>query len=98
MGVAVSSEAEARSIGAAYLLTSDITKLKQSKAGGLFGAVTGITAGAKYDAEVSYKLVKLADGSTALTNKASAKSETEANAAAQGILGQEARAVLGMVK
>jgi hypothetical protein len=98
MGIAVSSEAEARSMGATYRLSSDITKLKQSKAGGLFGAVTGINAAAKYDAEVNYKLIKLADGSTALSSKSSAKSETEAQAAAEGILGQEARAVLGVVK
>ena len=98
MGIPVSSEAEARSIGATYLLSSDITKLKQSKAGGMFGAVTGITAGAKFDAEVNYKLVKLGDGSSVLASKSSAKSETEAQAAAEGILAAEARAVLAAIK
>jgi hypothetical protein len=96
--MAVNSEADARAAGAAYILTSDISKLKQSKAGGLFGAVTGINAAAKYDAQVDYKLVKLADGSTVLSSKSASKSETEANAAAQNILGMEAVAVLGAVR
>ena len=99
MGVAVSSEAEARSMGATYILTSDISKLKQSKVGGLFGKVTGVTTGAaNYDAQVDFKLVKVADGSTVLSSKAAAKSETEAQRAAEGILGQEAIAVLGAAR
>jgi curli biogenesis system outer membrane secretion channel CsgG len=96
--IAVSSEADARAAGATYILTSDISKLKQSKAGGLFGAVTGISAAAKFDAQVDYKLVKLADGSMVLSSKAASKSETEANAAAQNILGMEAVAVLGAIR
>jgi len=102
MGIAVSSEAEARSMGAAYILTSDISKLKQStggKIGGMFGKVTGVpTGGSPYDAQVDYKLVKLADGSTVLSSKAASKSESEAQRAAEVILGQEAAAVLGSVK
>jgi hypothetical protein len=99
MGIAVSSEAEARSMGAAYILTSDISKLKQSKVGGLFGKVTGVQTGAaNYDAQVDFRLVKLADGSTALSSKAAAKSESDAQRAAEGILGQEAIAVLGVAK
>ncbi|HEV7701548.1 MAG TPA: hypothetical protein VGO43_15060 [Pyrinomonadaceae bacterium] len=97
-GMAVGSEAEAKAAGATYILTSDISKLKQSKAGGLFGAVTGISAAAKFDAQVDYKLVKLADGSMVLSSKAASKSETEANAAAQNILGMEAVAVLGAIR
>ena len=102
MGVAVSSEAEARSMGAAYILWTDISKLKQStagKIGGMFGRATGApTGGGNYDAQADYKLVKLGDGSTVLSSKASSKTETDAQRAAEGILGQEASAVLGAVK
>ncbi len=102
MAIAVSSEAEARSMGAAYILSTDISKLKQStagKIGGMFGRATGApTGGGNYDAQVDYKLVKLADGSTALSNKATSKTETEAQRAAEGILAQEATAVLAAAK
>ena len=102
MGVAVTSEAEARSVGAAYILSSDISKMKQStggKIGGMFGKVTGVpTGGSPYDAQVDYKLVKVADGSTVLSSKATSKSDSDAQRAAEGILGQAAVAVLGSVK
>ena len=102
MGVAVSSEAEAKAIGAAYILSSDISKMKQStggKIGGMFGKVTGVpTGGSPFDAQVDFKLVKLADGSTVLSSKAASKSESEAQRAAEVILGQEAVAVLGSVR
>jgi len=99
MGIAVGSEAEARAAGATYILSSDISKLKQSKVGGLFGKVAGVSTGAaNYDAQVDYKLVKLSDGSTVLSSKAAAKSESEAQRAAEGILAQEATAVLAAAK
>jgi hypothetical protein len=101
MGVAVSSEAEARSMGATYILWSDISKLKQStagKIGGVFGRATGAPTGGNYDAQVDYKLVKLADGSTALSSKAASKSESDIQRAAETILGQEATAVLGVAR
>jgi hypothetical protein len=102
MGIAVSSEAEARSMGAAYILSTDITRLKQStggKIGGMFGHAVGVpTGGGAYDAQVEYKLVKVADGSTVLSSKASSKTDTEAQRAAEGILGQEATAVLAAAK
>jgi hypothetical protein len=103
MAMAASSEAEARSMGANYILWTDISKLKQStggKIGGMFGHAVGVPTGGagNYDAQVDYKLVKLADGSTALSSKASSKTENNAQAAAEAILGQEASAVLGAAK
>jgi len=102
MGVAVSSEAEARSMGATYILWTDISKLKQStagKIGGMFGRATGApTSGGNYDAQADFKLVKLADGSTALSSKSTSKSESDAQRAAEALLGQEATAVLGAAK
>jgi hypothetical protein len=102
MGVAVSSEAEARSMGATYILWTDISKLKQStagKIGGMFGRATGApTGGGNYDAQADFKLVKVADGSIALSSKATSKTETEAQRAAEAILAQEASAVLGAAR
>jgi len=102
MAFAASSEAEARSMGASYILWSDISKLKQSaagKIGGMFGRATGApTGGGNYDAQVDYKLVKLGDGSTVLSSKATSKTENNAQGAAEAILGQEASAVLGAAK
>lgn len=102
MGIAASSEAEARSMGATYILWTDISKLKQStggKIGGMFGHAVGVpTGGGNYDAQVEYKLVKVADGSTVLASKATSKSENDAQRAAEAILGQEASAVLGAAK
>lgn len=101
MAFAASSEAEARSMGANYILWSDISKLKQStagKIGGMFGRATGAPTSGTYDAQVDFKLVKIGDGSTVLSSKANSKSETDAQRAAEAILGQEATAVLGAAK
>ncbi|MBV9243167.1 MAG: hypothetical protein JO314_14300, partial [Acidobacteria bacterium] len=102
MAIAVSSQAEAQAAGATYFLTSDISKLKQSaagKIGGIFGRATGApTGGGNYDAQVDYRLIKLSDGSTAISNKATSKTESSAQSAAEAILGQEASAVLGVAK
>ena len=99
--MAASSEAEARSMGANYILWSDISKLKQStagKIGGIFGRATGAPTGGNYDAQVDFKLVKVSDGSTALSSKAMSKTENNAQGAAEAILGQEAAAVLAAAK
>ena len=101
MAMAASSEAEARSMGANYILWSDISKLKQStagKIGGIFGRATGAPTGGNYDAQVDFKLVKVSDGSTALSSKAMSKTENNAQGAAEAILGQEAAAVLAAAK
>lgn len=101
MAVPVSSEADARAKNLDYLLMSDITKLKQStagKIGGLFGKVAGTPTAGAYDAQVEYKLMKLADGKVTFQSKSSAKSETEVNAAAENILGMEAASVLGAIR
>lgn len=101
MAVAVSSEADARTMGLEYVLTTDIVKLKQSKAGkigGLFGSVAGVPTAGSFDAQVEYKLVKISDGKVVLQSKAANKSETDAMLAARKILGMEATAVLGAIR
>jgi hypothetical protein len=99
--VAVSNEADARAVGCDYLLTSDFSKLKQStagKIGGMFGGVTGAPTAGKYDAQLDYSLVALADGKSVLRSKAANKNETEVNQAAQATLAMEAQAVLAAAK
>ena len=100
-GLAVTSEADARSSGCDYVLTSDFSKLKQStagKIGGMFGKVTNTAVGGNYDAQVDFKLVSLKSGQTTLQNKAAAKSESDVDRAAQGVLAMEAASVLAAAK
>ena len=99
--IAVSSEAEARAVGCDYFLTSDFTKLKQStagKIGGMFGGMTGAPTAGKFDAQLDYSLVSLADGKSVVKAKAATKTETEVNQAAQATLSIEAQAVLAAAK
>ena len=101
MAIAVASEADAKTMGLDYALTTDITKLKQStagKIGGLFGKATGAPTSGTFDAQAEYKLTKLSEGKVVLQSKAANKSETEVNAAAQNVLGMEATAVLGAIR
>lgn len=101
--VAVRSEADARAAGCDFLLTSDLSKLKQStasKIGGMFGKVTNTdtSAARNYDAQVDFRLTSLSNGQTVLQSKASAKSESDSGRAAQGVLAQEAAAVLAAAR
>jgi hypothetical protein len=101
-GVIVASEAEARALECDYVLTSDISKLKQttaSKIGGLFGKVTNTDSGpGKYEAQVDFKLVSLKTGKTTFQNKAATKSESGAVPAAESVLALEATAILAVAK
>jgi hypothetical protein len=100
-GLVVSSESEARAAGCDYLLTSDISKLKQStagKVGGIFGKVTGVPTAGVYDAQVEFTLVSLADGRNVLKTKLTNKAETDATRAAEAVLSSEAQAVLAAAK
>ena len=97
--VAVNSEADARSANCDYVLTSDFSRLKQStasKIGGVFGKVTNTdTSGSRnFEAQVDYKLVKLANGQQVVQNKASSKAESSAESAAKTALSQEAQTIL----
>ncbi|MGH7784079.1 MAG: hypothetical protein ACREO5_09610, partial [Candidatus Binatia bacterium] len=101
--VAVSSESDAKAAGCDFLLSSDFSKLKQStagKIGGMFGKITNTdtSAAAKYDAQVDYRLTSLSNGQSVLQNKAAAKTESDADRAAQGVLAQEASAVLAAAR
>ncbi|MEP6847988.1 MAG: hypothetical protein ABI999_03965 [Acidobacteriota bacterium] len=101
--VAVKSEADARSTNCDFLLSSDVSKLKQStssKIGGIFGKVTNTdTSGGKnYDAQVDFSLKSLSSGQSVLQNKAAGKASGTADVAAQGMLSQEASSVLAAIR
>lgn len=101
--VAVGSESEAKTAGCDFLLSSDFSKLKQStagKIGGMFGKITNTDASAagKYDTQVDYRLTSLSSGQPVLQNKAAAKTESDRDRAAQGVLAQEASAVLAAAR
>ncbi len=96
-GVSVGSEADARNAGCDYVLTSDFSKLKQStaaKIGGMFGKITNTGVSGNYDTQVDYKLVSLQSGQVTLQNKATSKTETNVDRAAESVLEIEAGAVV----
>ena len=64
----------------------------------MFGKVTNTAVGGNYDAQVDFKLVSLKSGQTTLQNKAAAKSESDVDHAAQGVLAMEATSVLAVAK
>lgn len=101
--VAVGSEADARAAGCDFLLKSDFAKLNQStasKIGGIFGKVINADpSGAKnYDAQVNFNLTSLSSGRSVLQSKASSKTDNNVDRAAQGVLAQEAAAVLNATR
>ena len=101
--VAVSSEADAKALNCDYILSSDISKLKQStasKIGGIFGKVTNTdtSTSRNYEAQVDFKLMLLTSSQSVLQSKASAKIAGDADMAAQGVLAQEATAILAVAK
>lgn len=101
--VAVSSEADASAAQCDYVLTSDISKLKQStasKIGGILGKVTNTdtSSAQKFDAQVDFKLVALSDGRTVIQNKSSGKTDGSADKAAESVLAMEVQQVLSAVR
>jgi hypothetical protein len=102
-GVTVNSEAEARAIGCDYIVSSDISKMKQStasKIGGLFGKVTSTdTSGSKsFDAQVDYKVASLQSGQQVLQSKAAAKFTGSADNAVENVLSIEATSIIAAAK
>ena len=100
--ISIGSESDAKAASCDYILTSDFSKLKQStasKIGGMFGKVTGTdTSSAKnYDAQIDFKLVPLTGGK-AVQNKASNKSESNIDRAAESVLALEAQQIIGTIQ
>lgn len=98
--IAVSSNDDAKSKSCDYVLSVDISKLKQStanKISGLFGKVTGVETSAtkdKFEVQIDYKLAT-PDGQIKAQNKFTQKIEGSAESAAQTALAQAANEIIG---
>ena len=90
-------EAEAKAKQCDYILYSDLTALKSSKLGGMFGRVTGVDAAAKTEAKLEFKLFAVGETSPRLQMTATAKVEGE-EASAGTAIDAEARSVIAEVK
>jgi len=94
---AIEADAECKLKQCDFILYSDLTALKSSKIGGMFGRVAGVPGASKTEAKVEYKLVAVGETSPRLQSSASAKEEGEDNSAGTA-LAQEARAVTAAVR
>ena len=90
-------EAEAKAKQCDYILYSDLTALKTSKLGGMFGRVTGVDAGAKTEAKLEFKLFAVGETSPRLQMTATAKVEGE-EASAGTAIDAEAKSVIAEVR
>lgn len=90
-------EAEAKVKQCDFILYSDVTALKTSKIGGMFGQITGVGAAAKTEAKVEFKLFALGETSPRLQASASAKVEGD-EASAGTAIDAEAKAVIAEVR
>jgi hypothetical protein len=101
--IGIVSEADARAADCDYVLSSEISKLKQStgsKIGGIFGKVTNTDTSSTrdFDTQVDFKLVSLSDGKTVAQNKATNKFKGEADKAVESVLIMEAQQVISAIK
>jgi hypothetical protein len=87
------ADAEAKAKQCDFILLTDLTSLKSSKLGGMFGRVTGVDAGAKTEAKVEFKLYAVGESSPRLQSSATAKEEGE-EASAGTAVDSEAKAVI----
>lgn len=100
--VSISSEADAKTMSCDFVLSTDISKLKQSaisKIGGIFGKVTstGTSAVQKFEAQVEFRLTN-ADGQMITQGKTMGKSEGSAETVVKAALSQEVQLVLSKAK
>ncbi|MGI8470155.1 MAG: hypothetical protein ACR2N3_17070 [Pyrinomonadaceae bacterium] len=100
--VPVSSDDDAKMKSCDYVLSVDVSKLKQSaanKIGGMFGRATGVPTGAtgdKFEVQIDYKLT-MPDGQVKAQNKAVQKADGSADTATQAVLAQAAPKILDAV-
>jgi hypothetical protein len=95
------SPEEARQKECDFILTTDISALKQSaanKIGGMFGRAAGVGGAERFEAKVEYTLVPAAGGAALVQSNASAKEEGGADASLSAALRKEAQAVLSKVR
>ena len=94
---AIEADAECKLKQCDFILYTDLSALKSSKIGGMFGRVTGVSGASKTEAKLDYKLVAVGETSPRLQASASAKEEGEDNTTGTA-LAQEARAVTAAVR
>ena len=87
------ADAEAKAKQCDFILLTDLTALKSSKVGGMFGRVTGVDTAAKTEAKVDFKLFAVGESSPRIQSSASAKEEGE-EASAGTALESEAKMVI----
>jgi hypothetical protein len=96
------SPEEARRKECDFILSTDISTLKQSaanKIGGMFGRAAGVGGAAeRFEAKVEYTLVPASGGAALAQSNASAKEEGGADASLSAALRKEAQAVLAKVR
>jgi len=96
------SPEEARQKECDFILSTDISAIKQSaanKIGGMFGRAAGVgSAAERFEAKVEYTLVPAAGGAALVQSNASAKEEGGAEASVSAALRKEAQAVLAKVR
>jgi hypothetical protein len=101
--VPVSSTDDAKAKSCDFVLSVDVSQLKQSaanKIGGIFGKAAGIDLSAtqKFDVQIAYKLTT-PDGQTKAQNKTAQKTNGEAaTAAARAVLSLTASAILSAIQ
>ena len=90
-------EAEAKAKQCDFILFTDIAAMKASKIGGMFGRVTGVSAAAKTESKIDFKLIAVGETSPRLQSSATAKEDGE-EASVGTALAQEARMVSSAVR
>ncbi len=87
-------EAKAKQVD--FILYTDITGLKASKLGGMFGRVAGVSGAGKTETKIEFKLFLVGESSPRLQSAATAKEEGD-EASAGTAISQEARMVTAEV-
>ena len=79
------AEAEAKAKQCDFILYTDISALKSSKLGGMFGRVAGMEGASKTEAKVEFKLFAVGESSPRLQSSTSAKEEGDEASAGTAI-------------
>ena len=91
------AEIEAKAKQCDFILYTDITSLKTSKLGGMFGRVTGVEGAGKTEAKLEYKLFAVGESAPRLQMSATSKQEGEEESVGNAI-DTEAKQVSAAVK
>lgn len=91
------AEIEAKAKQCDFILYTDITSMKTSKLGGMFGRVTGVEGAGKTEAKLEYKLFAVGESAPRLQMSATSKQEGEEESVGTAI-DTEAKQVSAAVK